>query len=131
MLKGVIKTTDGTAIWYQWIYGDGGSSAVASLSGETWYTVEDSHAYAGAAGTPITARLVVADNDALVGAISAPYLVKIENNTLDSRINIAIDNGLWYLYKQGIRGDGVTGELVGWSPRCAERNPKTRSGIAL
>ena len=54
---------------------------------------------------------MVADNDALVGAISDNYLVKIENNTLDSRINIAIDNGLWYLYKQGIRADGVTGEL--------------------
>ena len=37
--------------------------------------------------------------------------MKIENNALDSRINIAIDNGLWYLYKQGIRGDGVTGDL--------------------
>ncbi len=112
MLKGVIKTTSTAAHYYRWVYGDGGQSAVLSLSGNTWYTVEDAHAYAGAVGTPFTAQLVVADNNALAGPTIDSYLVKIEDNTLDPRVNIAIDNGLWYSYKQGVRADGVTGSFL-------------------
>ena len=37
----------------------------------------------------------------MAGAESDNYLVKIEASNLDARINIAIDNGLWYLYKNG------------------------------
>lgn len=105
-LKGVIKTTDTSTHYYKWVYGDGGDSGVLSVSGNTWYTVEDVHAYTGADGTPFTAQLVVADNSGLTGSVSDPYLVKIEANTLDARINVAIDEGLWYTYKQGTRGEG-------------------------
>lgn len=110
-LKGVIKTPTTGNIWYKWVYGDGPESGVTLLNGGTWYTVEDTHAYSGAEGAPFTAQLVVADNPDLVGAISDPYLVKIEADTLDARINIAIDEALWWLYQQGIRADGVTGSL--------------------
>jgi len=107
-LKGVIKTPTTDTYWYQWVYGDGGSSAPTEISGQTWYTVDDPHAYAGADGTPFTAQLCVADNDGMAGAVCDPYLVKIEHDNLDARINIAIDDGLWYIYGQGQRRDGVS-----------------------
>ena len=131
-LKGVIKTSDTSSYYYKWVYGDGGESGVTEISGDTWYTVEDSHAYAGAVGTPFTAQLVVADNNALAGATSDNYLLKIEANDLDARINVAIDEGLWYLYKNGIRADGVNGDfktydgmpIVYWDRGPRPRRPR-------
>jgi len=102
-LKGVIKTASTGTIWYKWVYGDGGESAVASLSGKTKYNVEALHTYTGGVGTPFTAQLVVDGVDgSMANAVSDSYLVKIEADSLDSRINIAIDNGLWYLYKSAV-----------------------------
>jgi hypothetical protein len=112
MLKAVVKTTTTADHYYRWVYGDGTQSAVQTLTGSTWYVVEDSHAYAGATGTPFTAQLVVADNSGLTGATTDTYLVKIEANNLDARINVAIDNGLWYTYKMGTRSDGVSGSYL-------------------
>jgi hypothetical protein len=101
-LKGVITTTDTTTIWYKWVYGDGTESGVTSLSGATKYNVEANYTYNEDIGTPITARLVVSDVDiTLATNVQDTYLLKIEDNTLDARVNIAIDNGLWYLYKSG------------------------------
>ncbi|RJS75412.1 hypothetical protein CW714_00395, partial [Methanophagales archaeon] len=99
ILKGVIHTNDTSKIWYKWDFGDGTESAILSLSGKTKYNVEIKHTYTGAEGTPFTAKLIVADNDALANPIEDSYLVKIEAESLDSKINVAIDNGLWYLYK--------------------------------
>jgi len=101
ILKGVIKTDSTDRIWYKWNFGDGTESAILSLSGKTKYNVEIKHTYTGAEGTPFTAKLIVADNDALANPIEDSYLVKIEAESLDSKINVAIDNGLWYLYKSG------------------------------
>jgi hypothetical protein len=99
-LKGVIKTDSSATIWYKWNFGDGTESSVVSLSGNTKYNVEIKHTYTGAVGTPFTAQLLVDDVDnTMANAISDNYLVKIEAANLDSEINVAIDNGLWYLYK--------------------------------
>lgn len=103
-LKGLIRATTTDPVWYRWVYGDGSESTISSLGGKTVYNVETAYVYTGSVGTPFTARLVVADNDALAGAVSDPYLVKIEAENLDSRINVAIDNGLWYLFKSGSAG---------------------------
>ncbi len=100
-LKGVIRTDSTDTIWYKWNFGDGSESSISSLSGKLTYNVEITHTYTGAEGTPFTAKLVVADNNALANPVEDPYLVKIEAETLDSKINVAIDNGLWYLYKAG------------------------------
>jgi hypothetical protein len=100
-LKGVIETDSTAQIWYKWNFGDGTESAVSSATGKTKYNVEITHTYTGAEGTPFTAKLLVADNNALANPIEDPYLVKIEPVGLDSKINVAIDNGLWYLYKSG------------------------------
>lgn len=108
-LKAVIKTTDGGQIWYKWNFGDGTESAVASLSGKTKYNVEIDHVYNGAEDTPFTARLFVSDvDDTFAEHVADNYLVKIAEDKLDSKVNIAIDNGLWYLYKSG---GGATSDL--------------------
>ncbi len=101
-LKGVINTDATTTIYYQWVYGDGTSSAVTPLSGSVQYNVTDDHIYTGAVGTPFTAFLKVANDNALVsGLINDNYLIKIEDGTsLDVKVNIAIDKGLWWLYRQ-------------------------------
>jgi hypothetical protein len=108
-LKAVIKTTDGGQIWYKWNFGDGTESAVVSLSGKTKYNVEIDHVYNGVEDTPFTARLLVSDvDDTLAVHVVDNYLVKITEDKLDSKVNIAIDNGLWYLYKSG---GGATSNL--------------------
>jgi|GEM_PF-680666 len=106
-IKGIIKTDHTDTIWYKWIYGDGSESAVASTSGRTKYNVESTHTYAGAVGTPFTAKLMVDEVDGtMFNAVSDNFLVKMEASNLDARINIAIDNGLWYLYKSGSNASG-------------------------
>jgi hypothetical protein len=98
-LKAVINTDSTAPIWYKWVYGDGTESAVTQLSGATQYKVAINHTYTGAAETPFTAQLHVDDVDnSMVHAVSDNYLIKLQDLSLDSRINIAIDKGLWWLY---------------------------------
>jgi len=104
ILKGVIHTDSIDAIWYKWNFGDGTESSIVSLSGKTKYNVEITRTYTGADETPFIAKLMVADNSALTNPIEDPYLVKIQAANQDSKINVAIDNGLWYLYKSGSDG---------------------------
>ena len=110
LLKGVITTTNTNSIWYKWVFGDGTESSVQELNGATKYNVEEVHTYTGAAvGTPFTAMLMVDDVDSsMANARSDTYLLKIEEDNLDSRINIAIDTGLWTLYKNAVFSDGAT-----------------------
>lgn len=104
-LKGVIKTTSGNQIWYRWVFGDGTETAVQSLQNATKYNVEVMHTYTGAEGTPFTARLQVDEVDnTLANKIEDTFLVKLQTDNLDSKINMAIDRGLWYLYKSGSAG---------------------------
>lgn len=101
-LKCVVKTTDTSMVWYKWVFGDGTpDSGISPLSGSTKYNVETTHTYTAATGTPFTAQLLVANNNAVSNPVSDPYLLKIEENNLDSKVNIGIDKGLWWLYKQG------------------------------
>jgi len=100
-LKCVIHTDDTSQIWYQWNFGDATSSAISSLSGKTKYNVEIKHIYTGAVGKPFTAQLMVADNNAMANPMTDRYLLMIQEDKLDTHINVAIDDGLWYLYKQG------------------------------
>ena len=113
-LKGVIKTDSTAQIWYKWNFGDGTSSGVSSLSGKRKYNVEVRHVYTGAEGTPFTAQLLVdAVDGSMANAVTDNYLVKIESHNLDAKINVAIDNGLWYLYKTGSNASGYYHTLDG------------------
>ncbi len=133
-LKAVIKTTDTSTIWYRWVYGDGTQSSVYSTSGNTKYNVQSDHAYTGAPGTPFTAKLLVDDVDnSMANAVSDNYLLKIEDNTLDARINVAIDNGLWTLYQlQWTNGNchSLNGEPVTvWSSYASYYVSPTASAV--
>ncbi|MBU4261894.1 MAG: PKD domain-containing protein [Proteobacteria bacterium] len=98
-LKAVITTDSTATVWYKWVYGDGTESTVTALSGATQYKVATTHTYTGAAETPFTAQLQVDSVDnTMANAVSDNYLVKLQDSSLDSRVNIAIDKGLWWLY---------------------------------
>ena len=100
-LKGVIKTTDTSTVYYKWVFGDGTETAPASLGSATKYSVEATHAYAAAKDTPFTAKLQVSNTWPFALAKEDLYLLKIEDNEINARINISIDKGLWWLFKQG------------------------------
>ena len=87
ILKGVIHTDSTAQIWYRWNFGDATESAIFSLSGKTKYNVEIAHTHTGAEEMPFTAKLIVADNNALANPIEDPYLIKIQAESLDSKIN--------------------------------------------
>jgi hypothetical protein len=99
ILKCVIQTDATSTIYYKWNFGDGTESSVLSQSGKTKYNVEIKHTYIGAEGTPFKAKLITADNNLLANPKEDPYLVMLQPNGLDSKVNVAIDTGLWYLYK--------------------------------
>ena len=98
---------------YEWNFGDGQSTGVLAI--EDPRVIEAKHTYAGAAGSPFTARLTVCDAQARCA--SADYPMVIRDDTLDTRVNVAIDRGLWYLHKKlqnsgQIIPDGSYGDTV-------------------
>ncbi|MCP3883225.1 MAG: PKD domain-containing protein, partial [Sulfitobacter sp.] len=100
-LKGIVR--DAGALEYRWNYGDGtGWTTWAAVSDP--YEIEADNIYTGAVGTPYTALLQVRDGDGEVGQDS--YYLVIGPDNYDTRTNIAIDNGLWYVHKQQIRPSG-------------------------
>jgi large repetitive protein len=108
-LKGVIKTSDTSPVYYKWVFGDGSAdSTPILLSGDTKYSVDTTHAYTAASGTPFTALLQVSNSLPFSLTLQDTYLVKLEDDSQDARINLAIDMGLWWLYKQG-NTHGYTG----------------------
>jgi len=98
-LKCVVKATDKTAIYVKWIFGDGTESSISTLSGSTKYNVEAGHTYTGATGAPFSARILADTAISMESPVSNDYLLRIEDSTLDSKVNVAIDSGLWWLYK--------------------------------
>ncbi len=115
-MKGVIKTTNTATVWYKWVFGDGTESSVlgVALSGSTKYNVQVNHTYTGAESTPFTAKLLVDCVDkTMANAVSDNYLVKIEADNLDAKINMAIDRGLWTLYKNAVTSYGSYHTLDG------------------
>lgn len=125
-LKGVVRTTDTSTVWYRWIFGDGNQTAAASLSGSTVYNLSTTHTYVLPSGTPITAELQVDDVDSsMANAVGDPYLLKIEDNTLDARVNMAIDRGLWYLYTH----HNISGAYWYWSSYSVYYSAATASAV--
>ena len=102
-VKAVAKPADTNTRWYKWVFGDGSESAVSTLSGVT--KIGTDHTYTGFTGLSYTATLKVAATDPTEvptvwnTALSCSYLVRLEDSaSLDAKINIAIDRGLWWLY---------------------------------
>jgi len=111
---------------FQWNYGDGSllgpSATVAHAAGvPVGYDISNTHAYAGTActPTPCTATITVTDTtNVSISPGSNSYLVLTEPNNLTSRVNVAIDSGLWFLHKtmwrQNTPGNGQAVNWGGW-----------------
>lgn len=120
ILKGTAHDEDGddTMVAYKWDFGDGYSTDW--ISGVNPYVIEARHTYTGtmADGTTygpgkyFTAWLYVEDNEGLVGEDS--YFIAIREKTLEVEVNVALDNGLWWLHKQQIRDTYADGEPYGY-----------------
>jgi len=125
IFKGTAHDPDGdaTMVAYKWDFGDGYSTGW--ISGVSPYAIEAMHAYTGtmADGTPygpgryFTAWLYVEDDTGLIGQDS--YFVAIRDVSdpdamLKVEVNVAKDNGLWWLHKQQIRGTYPDGAGYGY-----------------
>lgn len=98
-LKGT-SDVQGAGFTWTWDFGDGSPVATGTVINK--YAVQASHAYTGAANTIFTARLTV-QNTGTGETGSKEYYVEIRDKTLAVEVNIAIDEGLWYLYKVATR----------------------------
>jgi len=92
-LKGT-SDVQGAGVTYDWDFGDGSPHATGNLT--NMYAIEATHTYVGAVNTVWTAILTVTDGS---GSGSQNYLVRMRPNDLTSNVNVAIDEGLWYLHK--------------------------------
>jgi len=101
-LKAVVKGGIGT-LSYTWVFGDGTANATGNVVNR--YAVEVSHAYTGSVGALFTATLTVKDSQN--NSHSDTYQVKILANDLDTKVDIAIDEGLWYLHKKQLRDSSI------------------------
>lgn len=82
---------------YSWAFGDG-SAPTADTPVTNTYDLSVTHTYTAAAGTTYTAVLTVTDTTN-PATYTGNYYVVVQANTLTSRVNMAVDNGLWYLHK--------------------------------
>ena len=116
-LKGT-SSLQGSNMRATWDFGDGSPSV--SFSVENGYDVSATHRYSGAPGTTYTARLTVSDI-ATGESSSATYAIAIREKTLDTRVNLAIDEGLWYLHKTMARVGPNAGYWQGDCAACDTR----------
>jgi hypothetical protein len=100
-----INPVSGHSYTYSWNYGDGsavsGTTAISNFN-----DISSKHTYPGPFPSPVpgvtswTAVVTVTDaTDSSHPTYTGNYLVIWENNTLQSRVNVAIDWGLWYLHQ--------------------------------
>jgi len=109
----------GATFTYDWDPGDGGSHCSGSVTTTNHYALQCTHTYVAAVATNFTATLKVT-NSATSEQGSANYLVTVRADNLTSRVNIAIDNGLWYMHTQLVRGtDAATGTPTGTWTTCS------------
>jgi PKD repeat protein len=98
-LKGTCDSLGANFQW-TWDFGDGSPVATGTVSDK--YVIEARHAYTGATGTIFTARLTVL-NTSTGETASKGYYVVMRAKSLPVEVNVAIDEGLWYLHKSQTR----------------------------
>lgn len=112
-LKGTCDQ-QGANFQYLWDFGDGSPVVTGTVTDK--YVIQATHTYAGAVGTIFTARLTVRDTNTGDSA-SRPYYVMFLEKNLETEVNVAIDEGLWYLHKTQIRagdsGNWMSGSSYG------------------
>ena len=104
---------DGTLATYEWDFGDGSPIDTGTVTDP--YAIEARHTYVGSVGDLFVASLTVTDNTGDTG--SDTYLVQIKDGTdLGVQVNVAIDEGLWRLHKDQVRGILPDGTPYGFWP---------------
>lgn len=109
-LKGTCNQ-QGAHLTWTWDFGDGSPLATGTVTDR--YAVQASHAYIGPVGTVYTARLTVR-NTTTGETGTRPYYVKMEAKSIESEVNVAIDEGLWYLHKSQSRWTTGTTDYGDW-----------------
>ena len=94
-LKGT-SDVQGASIQYTWDFGDGSPVVTGAVTNQ--FVIEAKHAYSAPVGTTFSASLTVL-NTSTGESATKPYFVKMQDKTLPVEVNIAIDEGLWYLHK--------------------------------
>ncbi len=96
------------ATQYQWDFGDGTQSSIVAINANNRRTLEARHAYDAniPVGTPFIATLTVWDN--LGNSSSATYNIIVKGDSLNTEVNVAIDEGLWFLYKNQSQANNST-----------------------
>ena len=92
---------DGTLATYEWDFGDGSSVVTGAVTDP--YVIEATHIYIGSVGDLFVATLTVTDLGTETG--TDQYLVEIKDGSdITAKVNVAIDEGLWKLHKDQVRG---------------------------
>lgn len=110
-LKGT-SDIQGANIQYTWDFGDGSPVATGVVS--DMYAIEARHTYSGSPGQIFTARLTV-QNMTTGESANKEYYVEIRDQTLGVEVNVAIDEGLWYLHKAMTRSTSGGIDYGDWS----------------
>lgn len=121
-----------------WDFGDGSAMTTFTYVGTAGsapyaYDISTTHKYNGPSGTTWTAKVTVEDtNTSQTG--SNTYLVLMEPNTLSSRVDVAIDNGLWYMHqtmwRQNSPANGQSVNWGGWDGQSGSLSCPTVNGAA-
>lgn len=118
-LKGT-SSIAGQNIRATWDFGD--NTDPASFTVVNGYDVSARHIYYATPGAMFTARLTVVDTETGESG-SATYLVAMKEKTLETEVNVAIDEGLWYLHKSMQQDSTNASNLLAF-----ERNGHLESG---
>jgi len=110
-LKGTANI-QGAGIVAVWDFGDGSTSG--NLAVPDMYAIQATHAYNGAVGTVYSARLTVTNTNTNESA-SQLYYVEMQTKSLQVEVNVAIDEGLWYLHKNQTRSSSNGIDYGNWS----------------
>ena len=97
LLKAVVHADTTDSMSYTWNFGDATADVTGTLSGSTKYNVDVFHTYSGSLETPFIATLTVNDG---TNEISDTYRVRIKTFDLDAERAVAVDDALWWLYRQ-------------------------------
>jgi hypothetical protein len=92
---------------YEWNFGDGTSQPAAAVTSPYNISILHQYPFAAPGGTAWTAVVTVRDIT-VAAAYSANYFVIQEANNLQSRVNVALDHGLWYMHSTMWRCTGAS-----------------------
>ncbi len=102
LLKAVAYDSQPGSLTYTWDFGDGSAQETGTVSNA--YAIETTHVYTGVEGKLYTASITVKDNEG--NTHSDTYPIVIRGEKIDTEINVAIDDGLWWLHKNQYRNPG-------------------------